>query len=280
MTRLKLTKLITSGKIIKKIPDYRNILTKKEPHKPLTIGKKEKAGRSKGKITVRHRGGGVKKKYRIIDFYYIDKLNVPAKVESIEYDPNRTAFIALICYKDGERRYIIAPEGIKPGDEIITKEKAPLKTGNRMKLKNIPAGYPVYNIELTPGSGAKLIRSAGSFAQVLSQEGDYTVLQMPSREIRKIPSECFATIGQVSNIEHNKEIIGKAGRKRKKGIRPTVRGKAMNPVDHPHGGGEGRAPIGLKYPKTKWGKPAKFVRTRKKHKASDKLIIKRRYNNK
>lgn len=267
--------LITSGKIIKKPQNFSSI-TKTRPYKPLISAKKKKAGRSKGKITVRHRGGGAKKKYRQIDFYYLDKINIPAKVEAIEYDPNRSAFIALVLYKDGERRYIIAPHNIKIGSTIITQESAPLEVGNRLQLKNIPSGYFIYNIEIQPRSGAKLVRSAGNFAQVLGQEGKYSIIQLPSKEIRKIPSSCYASIGQVSNIDHNKVILGKAGKKRHLGIRPTVRGSAMNAVDHPHGGGEGKTPIGLKFPKTPWGKHAKFVKTRRSS-IYDKLIVKRRH---
>ncbi len=272
---MKTINLITSGKIIKKVYDFSDI-TRSKPYKPLTKAKKRISGRSKGKITVRHRGGGAKKRYRQIDFYYLDKINIPARIESIEYDPNRSALIALVLYRDGERRYIIAPHGVKINDQIITQENAPLAPGNRLQLKNIPSGYFVYNIEIMPKSGAKLVRSAGNFAQVLGQEGKYTIIQLPSKEVRKIPSNCYASLGQISNIDHNKIILGKAGKKRHLGIRPTVRGAAMNAVDHPHGGGEGKTPIGLKFPKTPWGKHAKFVKTRRS-KTYDKLIIKRRY---
>ena len=252
------------------------ILTKKEPEKKLLLPLKKKAGRSSsGRITVRHRGGGVKRLYRIVDFGQ-EKINVPAKVIAIEYDPNRTSFIALLEYQDGEKRYRLAPHNLKIGDEIICAEKAEIKIGNRMKLKNIPVGTEVYNIELEPGKGGKLVRGAGTSAKVLSKEEDYVVLQLPSSEIRKVSEECFASIGTVSCPEHRFVKIGKAGRMRHKGIRPTVRGSAMGASDHPHGGGEGRAPIGLKYPKTPWGKPAKGVKTRKKNKVSDKLIISRR----
>lgn len=271
---MKTISLITSGKIIKKFHDFSNITTSK-PHKPLTGTKKRSAGRSQGKITVRHRGGGTKKRYRQIDFYYLDKINIPARIESIEYDPNRSALIALVLYQDGERRYIVAPHGLKIGDNIITQESAPLQIGNRLQLKNIPSGYLVYNIEILPKSGAKLVRSAGNFAQVLGQEGKYCLVQLPSKEVRKIPSNCYASLGQVSNTDHNKIILGKAGKKRYLGIRPTVRGTAMNAVDHPHGGGEGKTPIGLKFPKTPWGKHAKFVKTRRSS-IYDKLILKRR----
>lgn len=278
-TIMKEKKIITSGKIIKKTTDF-SILTKREPFKPLLSSKKNQAGRSRGRITVRHRGGGAKRKYRMIDFYYLDKINIPAKIESLEYDPNRSAFISLVLYKDGERRYILAPDKLNTNDTIITQENAPLKIGNRTKIKNIPSGYFICNIELTPGSGAKLVRSAGNFAQLLSTEKNYTVIQLPSKEIRKLPSDCYATIGQVSNTDHNKIILGKAGANRHLGIRPTIRGTAMNAVDHPHGGGEGKTPIGLKSPRTPWGKVTKFVRTRGKKKISNKFIMKKRYNNK
>ncbi len=253
----------------------KEILTKKEPEKKLLLPLKKKAGRNfSGKITVRHRGGGVKRLYRIVDFGE-EKLGIPGKVIALEYDPNRTAFLALVEYQDGEKRYILAPEGIKIGDEIICAENGEIKIGNRLKLKNIPIGTQVYNIELIPGRGGKIVRAAGTSAKVVAQEEKYTQLQLPSKEIRRVSNECFASIGQVSNPGHIFEDIGKAGRRRLKGWRPTVRGSAMNPCDHPHGGGEGKTPIGLKYPKTPWGKPAKGVKTRKK-KWTDKLIIKRR----
>lgn len=254
----------------------KKIFTKKEPEKKLVKYIKKKAGRSTqtGQITVRHRGGGVKRLYRIIDFGQ-EKLGVPGKVVAIEYDPNRTAYLMLVEYQDGDRRYLLAPHGIKIGDEIICKEDAEIKLGNRLLLANIPIGTQVFNIELIPGQGGKIVRSAGTSAIVIGQEEDYTILQLPSKEIRKVSSKCFATIGQVSNPEHSSEDLKKAGRRRLKGWRPTVRGKAMNPVDHPHGGGRGKAPIGMPYPKTPWGKPAKGIKTRKK-KWTDKLIIQRR----
>jgi len=253
----------------------KTILTKKEPEKSLLRPLKKKAGRSSsGRITVRHRGGGAKRMYRVIEFGQ-EKMDAPAKVIALEYDPNRTAFLALLAYQDGEKRYILAPQGLKVGDEILFSEKAPLQRGNRMRLKNIPVGTMVYNIELTPGRGGKIVRAAGTSAQVMAHEAEYTHLKMPSGEIRKVFSDCFASIGQVSHPEHRFEKLGKAGRARLKGYRPTVRGSAMTPVGHPHGGGEGKASIGLKYPKTPWGKPAFGVRTRKK-KWTDKLIISRR----
>ena len=253
----------------------KRVLTKKRPEKGLTKALRKKGGRNRqGRITVRHRGGGAKRRYRIIEFGQ-EKLNVAAKVVAIEYDPNRTCDIALLEYEDKEKKYIVAPDGIKVGDEIVFAEKTALKTGNRMFLKNIPVGTIVHNIELMPGHGGKIARSAGSGAQVMAHEGKYTNLKMPSTEVRKVPTECFASIGQLGNQEHRFHQIGKAGANRRRGIRPTVRGSAMNPVDHPHGGGEGKAPIGLKHPKTPWGKPALGVKTRRK-KWTNKLIIQRR----
>lgn len=251
------------------------LLTKKKPEKKLLLSLKRRAGRTcSGRITVRHRGGGVKRLYRLIDFGQ-EKLAISGKVIALEYDPNRTAYIALIEYEDGEKKYILAPKDLKIADEIICQETAELKIGNRIKLINIPVGTQVYNIELELGKGGKIVRSAGTSAKVLAQEPPYTHLELPSKEIRKIPQQCFASIGQVSHPEKRFEVIGKAGRRRLKGWRPTVRGTAMNPPDHPHGGGEGKSPIGLKYPKTPWGKPAKGVKTRRK-KWTEKLIIKRR----
>jgi large subunit ribosomal protein L2 len=257
--------------------DYSS-LTKKKPVKKLTKKLVKKAGRGyRGRITIRHRGGGHKRKYRLIDFKRFDKMGVPAKVAAIEYDPNRTCFIALLNYQDGEKRYILAPDGLKVGQQVICQEKAPLEIGNRMKLKNILIGTQVYNIELLPKKGGQIIRSAGSVAQVMAQEGGYTHLKLASGEIRMVKDNCLASIGQLSNLEHNTVVIGKAGRSRWMGRRPTVRGSAMNPCDHPHGGGENRQSIGLrKGPKTPWGKLAYGVKTRKKKKASDKLILKRR----
>jgi len=251
-------------------------LTKKEPEKKLLRPIKEKAGRNNlGRITVRHRGGGVKRMYRIIDFGQ-EHFKEKGKVIAIEYDPNRTAFIALVEYADKKRSYVLAPDGLKVGQEIECDEKTPIQVGNRLKLKNIPVGTQVYNIELVPLKGGKIVRSAGTSAQIMSQEEKFTILKMPSGEIRKINNECFASIGIVSNPEHIYKDIKKAGSVRLKRRRPVVRGSAMNPVDHPHGGGEGRAPIGLKYPKTKWGKPAFGVKTRKKKKWTNIFIIKRR----
>jgi len=242
----------------------------------LLIRIKEKAGRSTqtGRICVRHRGGGVKRMYRLVDFGQ-EKFKIPGKVIAIEYDPNRNAFLALVQYQDGDKRYVLAPHGIKVGDEIICDEKTEIKIGNRLKLKEIPIGTQVFNIELIPGKGGKIVRAAGTSATVLGQENGYTILELPSKERRKVFSECYATVGQVSNPEYIFKDIGKAGRNRLKGKRPTVRGKAMRPVEHPHGGGKGKAPIGLPFPKTPWGKPARGVKTRRK-KWTDKLIIKRR----
>lgn len=251
-------------------------ITKKEPEKSLVQILKSKAGRNNdGRITVRHRGGGHKRKYRIIDFKR-DKVDIPAKVAAIEYDPNRTANIALLHYADGEKRYIIAPHGLQVGDTVISSENADIKVGNTLPLRNIPVGTFVHNIELKPGKGGQLVRAAGNAAQLMAKEGDYAQLRLPSGEVRMIRLECKATVGQVGNVEHEIVSIGKAGRKRHMGIRPTVRGSAMNPVDHPHGGGEGKSPIGRPSPMTPWGKPTLGYKTRDKKKASNKYIIKRR----
>ncbi|KKP32532.1 MAG: 50S ribosomal protein L2 [Parcubacteria group bacterium GW2011_GWC2_32_10] len=252
-------------------------LTKKKAEKKLLIYVKRNVGRSAstGRITVRHKGGGVKKLYRIIEFAQT-RIDSPAQVIALEYDPNRTGFIALIEYVDKQRQYIIAPHNLKVNDLVVFADKADLNVGNRMRLKNIPVGTLIYNVELEPGKGGIMVRSAGSSAQVLAHEEKYANLKMPSGEIRKVPSECFASIGAVSNPENRFYRVGKAGKSRLKGRRPHVRGTAMNPVDHPHGGGEGRQPIGLKYPKTPWGKHALGVKTRKAKKWSSKLIIQRR----
>ncbi len=253
-------------------------LSKKRPEKKLLKYVRRSVGRgSSGRITVRHKGGGVKKLYRIIEFSQ-KIMDLPSKVIALEYDPNRTGFIALIEYQDDkkEKQYIIAPQGLKAGDTVIFSEKAPLSAGNRMKLKNIPVGTMVYNVELEPQKGGKLVRGAGTSAQVLATEEGFVNLKMPSTEIRRFSGDCFASIGAVSNQENRFYRIGKAGKSRLKGRRPHVRGSAMNPVDHPHGGGEGRQPIGLKYPKTPWGKHALGVKTRKRNKRSNKFIIQRR----
>jgi len=250
-------------------------LTDKKPEKSLLLKFSKKSGRSHGKISVRHKGGGHKRKFRLVDFKQ-DKIGIPGKVVSIEKDPNRSALIALVNYKDGEKRYVLASEGMKKGKEIITSGKTSIKNGNRMKLKNIPVGTIISNIEMIPGRGGQIIRSAGAGAVLMAVDKDMAQVKMASGEIRAVKKECYATLGQVSNFEHNAVKIGKAGRKRWMGTRPTVRGTAMNPVDHPHGGGEGRSGAGLKHPKTPWGKPALGKRTRKKNKSSNKFIIKRR----
>ena len=251
-------------------------ITSTTPEKSLTVTLKKHSGRnSRGKITVRHRGGGYRPKYRIIDFKRI-KDDVPGKVAAIEYDPNRSANIALIFYADGEKKYIIAPNKLNVGDVIVSGPEADIKVGNALPLANIPVGTIIHNIELQPGGGGQLVRSAGNGAQLMAKEGKYAQVRLPSGEVRKIRIECRATIGEVGNLDHENIKIGKAGKKRHMGIRPTVRGSVMNPNDHPHGGGEGRAPIGRKGPVTPWGKPALGLKTRKKKKASDKFIVKRR----
>lgn len=256
---------------------YRDILTVSEPHKPLTGGFKRSVGRNGiGRITTRHKGGGHKKLYRDIDFKY-NKADIPAKVTTIEYDPNRSGFIGLVCYDDGEKRYVVVPKTIKVGDEFIVSEKAPLKLGNRTVLKNIPVGTFVYNVELKPNGGAKIARSAGNAVEVVARDAGFVHIKNPSSEIRKVSENCWASIGEVSNYEHKLVKLGKAGRSRWKGIRPTVRGTAMNPVDHPHGGGEGRQGRGTRRAKSKWGKPTgKGQKTRRAKKYSNKLIVKRR----
>ena len=256
--------------------DYSEEITKTTPEKSLVVTLKKKGGRNnQGKITVRHRGGGAKRKYRIIDFKR-DKDGVIGTVSSIEYDPNRSANIALIKYADGEKRYIIAPKGIKVGDKIESGANADIKVGNALPLENIPEGTVVHNVELKAGKGGELARSAGSSVQILGREGKYTLIRLTSGEVRKVLSTCRATIGEVGNADHELVNLGKAGRKRHMGIKPSVRGSVMNPNDHPHGGGEGRAPIGRKGPVTPWGKPALGYKTRKNKKASDKLIVRRR----
>ena len=251
-------------------------VTTNQPEKSLLVPLKKNSGRNvHGKITVRHRGGGNRRKYRIIDFKR-NKDGIPAKVDTIEYDPNRTANIALLNYADGEKRYILAPVGIKVGDTLLSGPEADIKPGNALALKNMPVGTVVHNIELKAGKGAQLVRSAGVSAQLMAKEGNKALLRLPSGEMRYVSIECKATIGQVGNVEHANETIGKAGRKRHMGIRPTVRGSVMNPNDHPHGGGEGRSPIGRPSPVTPWGKPALGYKTRKKNKASNKLIVSRR----
>jgi len=257
------------------VSDFAEITTNK-PEKSLLVSLNKKSGRNnQGKITVRHRGGGVRRKYRIIDFKR-RKDGIPATVATIEYDPNRTANIALIKYADGEKSYIIAPYGLKVGDVLMSGESAEVKVGNCLPLANIPVGTEIHNIELYPGKGGQLVRAAGNSAQLMAKEGKYATLRLPSGEMRMVPINCRATVGQVGNIDHELINVGKAGRKRHMGIRPTVRGSVMNPVDHPHGGGEGKTGIGRPGPCTPWGKPALGLKTRKKNKASNKLIIRRR----
>ncbi len=251
-------------------------ITKTTPEKSLLDSKKRKAGRNaQGKITVRHRGGGAKKKYRIVDFKR-KKDGIPATVVGIEYDPNRSANIALICYADGEKAYILAPEGLKDGMTVMNGADAEVRVGNCLPLSEIPVGTQIHNIELYPGKGGQLVRSAGNSAQLMAKEGKYATLRLPSGEMRMVPLKCRATIGVIGNGDHNLVNIGKAGRKRHMGIRPTVRGSVMNPNDHPHGGGEGKAPVGRPGPCTPWGKPALGLKTRKKNKQSNKLIVRRR----
>jgi len=251
-------------------------ITKSTPEKSLTVSLKKNAGRNnQGKITVRHHGGGSRRKYRIIDFKRT-KDGIPATVMSIEYDPNRTANIALICYADGVKSYILAPEGLKVGDKLMNGPEAEVRLGNCLPLEKIPVGAEIHNIELYAGKGGQLVRSAGLAAQLMAKEGKYATLRLPSGEMRMVPLNCRATMGVIGNGEHSLVKIGKAGRKRNMGIRPTVRGSVMNPNDHPHGGGEGRAPVGRPGPCTPWGKPALGLKTRKKNKQSNKLIVRRR----
>ena len=255
---------------------YRGVLTADEPAKALTYGVKRAVGRNNaGRITTRHKGGGHKRLYREVDFMY-NKFNIPAKVETIEYDPNRSGFISLVCYADGERRYVLVPKETRVGDSFVVSETAPVKTGNRLPLRQIPVGTFVYNIEFKPRGGAKIVRSAGSFAEVLSNDAGYTNIKMPSTEVRKIDENCWATVGTVSNEEYKLVNFGKAGRSRWKGIRPTVRGSAMNPVDHPYGGGEGRQGRGLRRAKSLWGKPTGGVKSRTPKKYSNQFIVSRR----
>lgn len=257
------------------VSDFAEI-TKSTPEKSLVVHIKKNAGRNnQGKITVRHIGGGNKKKYRIVDFKR-NKDGIPAKVVGIEYDPNRTANIALLTYADGEKRYILAPNGLKVGDTVMSGADAEVRVGNALAMKDIPVGAEIHNIEMYPGAGGQLVRSAGNVAQLMAKEGKYATVRLPSGEMRLLPINCKATIGQVGNGDHELINIGKAGKKRHMGIRPTVRGSVMNPNDHPHGGGEGRAPVGRPAPCTPWGKPALGLKTRKKHKASNKYIVRSR----
>ena len=270
---IKIYKPNTPGRRFMTVSDFKDI-TKKKPEKSLLKSLRKKSGRNnKGRITIRHRGGRHKRRYRIIDFKR-DKFGIPAKVVSIEYDPNRSSRIALLSYKDGEKRYIIAPLGLKVGDELMSGPKAEIRVGNTLSLIKIPAGSFIHNIELKSGKGGQIVRSAGTSAQLLAKEEDYVHVRLPSGEVRLISSKCMATLGQIGNIEHELINIGKAGRSRWLGVRPTVRGTAMNPVDHPHGGGEGKSGPG-RNPSTPWGKPTLGYKTRKK-KASDKYIVKRK----
>ncbi|MCH5162672.1 MAG: 50S ribosomal protein L2 [Clostridiales bacterium] len=271
---IKRYKPITPGTRFKTVIDAPE-LTGDKPYKPLLREQSRKGGRNfTGKITVRHIGGGNRQKYRVIDFKR-NKDNIPAKVETVEYDPNRTAFIALLCYADGERRYILAPLGLQKGDQVISGETADIKAGNCLPLSAIPVGTLVHNIEMLPGRGGQLARTAGAAAQLMAKEGKYATLRLPSGEMRMVLQRCKATIGQVGNLDHELVSLGKAGRKRHMGVKPTVRGVVMNPCDHPHGGGEGKSPIGRPSPVSPWGKPTLGKKTRAKHKASDKFIVKR-----
>ncbi len=265
---------VTPGRRFMVISDFSDI-TKEEPEKSLLAPLTKTGGRNHhGRVTVRFRGGGHKRKYRIIDFKRYDKINIPAKVVAIEYDPNRSARIALLQYADGEKRYIIAPSGIKVGEVLMSGPEAEIKPGNALPLENIPVGTLVHNIEFKPGSGGKIARSAGASCQLMAKEGNYALLRMPSGELRKVPVKCYATVGTVGNEDHENEISGKAGRERWKGRRPHVRGVVMNPVDHPHGGGEGRGKG--HHPQSPWGVPAKGYKTRRGKKYSDNLIVRRR----
>ncbi len=272
---IKTYKPTTPGHRQMSVTDY-SVLSKVEPEKSLLTSLKKNSGRnSYGRITVRHRGGGNRRKYRIIDFKR-DKADMKANVLTIEYDPNRSAHIALVQYEDGEKRYIIAPNGLKVGDVVMSGPNADIKPGNALPMTNIPVGTFIHNVELHPGKGAQLARSAGIMAQLMAKEGAYALIRLPSGELRNVPVGCMATIGQVGNIDHENVKVGKAGRTRHMGIRPTVRGSVMNPVDHPHGGGEGKSPVGRPGPVTPWGKPALGYKTRAKHHRSDKFIVKRR----
>ena len=272
---MKLYKPTTPGRRGMSVIDY-SVLSKVEPEKSLLAPLNKKAGRnSYGRITVRHRGGGNRRKYRIIDFKR-NKFDVPGTVVSIEYDPNRSAHSALLQYEDGEKRYIVAPQGLSVGDVVTSGTSADIKPGNALPLANIPTGTFIHNVELYPGKGAQLARSAGTMAQLMGKENNLAMIRLPSGEMRYVPLSCMATIGQVGNVEHENVKIGKAGRKRHMGWRPTVRGSVMNPCDHPHGGGEGKSPIGRSGPVTPWGKPALGYKTRKTHNRSDKFIVKRR----
>ena len=271
---IKKYKPTTPGRRGMTVTDY-SVLSKVEPERSLLEPMKKSAGRNNlGRITVRHHGGGNRTKYRVIDFKR-DKVDMPAVVKTLEYDPNRSAHIALVQYEDGEKRYIIAPEGLKVGDTVMSGAAPHIKPGNCLPFANIPVGTIIHNIELYPGKGAQLVRSAGNMAQLMAKEGKYALVRLPSGEMRNVPVNCIATIGQVGNVDHENVNIGKAGRKRHMGGRPPVRGSVMNPCDHPHGGGEGKSPVGRPGPVTPWGKPAMGYKTRKHHARSDKFIVKR-----
>lgn len=275
---VKLYKPTTPGRRFASVTDYANLLSKTEKTpKGLIIAKGRKSGRNNsGKITVRHQGGGARKKIRLVDFSRVDRKDIPGVIKTIEYDPTRTAFISLVVYKDGVKRYILSPQGVKVGSEVVFSEKAEIHPGNRLPMSAIPIGTTVHDVELIPGHGGKIARSAGSSLLLQNVEGGYALLKMPSGEIRRVRETCTATVGSISNPDWMNVRIGKAGRSRHMGIRPSVRGKVMNPVDHPHGGGEGSNSIGMKYPKTPWGRHAMGVRTRDKKKPSGKFIVKRR----
>lgn len=273
---IKKMKPTTPGRRQMTVADFSG-LTKKRPEKHLSRGKQRISGRDgKGQVSVRHRGGGHKRLWRDIDFKQIDKKNIPANVVALEYDPNRTARIALLQFVDGEKRYMLAPEGLSVGDQIVSGERTKVKLGNRMQLQFIPVGYKIFNLEMQPGRGGQMVRSAGTSATLVGFDGDYAIIQLPSSEMRKVRRECCATIGTVSNPDHSLITIGKAGRIRWMGRRPQVLGSSMNAVDHPHGGGEGHVPIGLKAPKTPWGKKALGVKTRRRKRQSNALIVRRR----
>ena len=272
---IKFYKPTGNGRRNMSVTDYSE-LSNVAPERSLLVSLKKNSGRnSYGRITVRHRGGGQRRKYRIIDFKR-DKFDIPATVASVEYDPNRSAFIALLQYEDGEKRYILQPAGLKVGDVVVSGNDADIKAGNALPLSSIPVGTIVHNVELYPGRGGQLARAAGNSAQLMAKEGVYALLRLPSGELRNVPASCMATIGQVGNLAHENVKVGKAGRKRHMGWRPTVRGSVMNPCDHPHGGGEGKSPVGRPGPVTPWGKPALGYKTRRTKKSSDKLIVKRR----
>ena len=274
---VKIYKPTSAGRRIHSVTDYSVLSKKAKTPKGLVFGKARSAGRNNsGKITVRHRGGGARKKIRLVDFSRHDKKDIPAIVKTIEYDPTRSAFISLISYHDGAKRYMLTPQGVKTGQKVIYSETAEITPGNRLAIKNIPVGSFIHDIEMIPGQGGRIARSAGAYATLQNTEAGYGLLKMPSGEIRRIKDSAFATIGQLANADWMNVRIGKAGRSRHMGWRPSVRGKVMNPVDHPHGGGEGHNPIGMKYPKTPWGKHALGVKTRLKKKYSNRVIVKRR----